>query len=103
MPRPSASCAQTTGAVCCVVGAPITGFSNCCCLSARSGWTCRYDLGLACCLALGCDTDFDVLHVVEWTPEGVPEPAALCNVEHAQEVLGLSFRGNLARFQPASL
>ena len=46
---------------------------------------------------------FDVLHVVEWTPEGVPEPAALCNVEHAQEVLGLTFRGNLARFQPARL
>jgi nucleoside-diphosphate-sugar epimerase len=61
--------------------------------SGRLGWVCRHDLAEACLLAatkpgLG----HEVLHIA-------PAGEEFCNVGRAREVLGLEFRGDLARFR----
>jgi nucleoside-diphosphate-sugar epimerase len=61
----------------------------------RNGWVCRHDLANACRLAAESTTvDHDVLHVV-----GTFEAESTCNVQHTQQVLGLSFEGDLEQYR----
>jgi uronate dehydrogenase len=61
----------------------------------RNGWVCRHDLAEACRLAIESTTvDHDIFHVV-----GTPEAKQTCNVERAETLLGLKFRGNLEQYR----
>jgi nucleoside-diphosphate-sugar epimerase len=61
----------------------------------RIGWVCRHDLAEAIRLALESQTiDFDVFHVV-----GTPGAEKTCNVARSQEVLGLTYRGDLEQYR----
>ena len=61
----------------------------------RNGWVCRHDLAEACRLAVESTTlEHDVLHVV-----GTPEASRTCNVRHTEQVLGLTFRGDLEQYR----
>ena len=60
----------------------------------RNGWVCRHDLAEACHLALITHaTTFDIIHIV-----GTPEAEATCNVRRSKDILGLTYRGNLAQY-----
>lgn len=61
----------------------------------RNGWVCRHDLAEACHLALITKAiDFDILHIV-----GTPEADATCNVKRSQDILGLTYHGDLQQYR----
>ena len=63
--------------------------------SYRNGLVCRHDLAEACRLAAESKTmGHEVLHVV-----GTPEARETCNVQRTVELLGLTFKGDLAQYK----
>ncbi|MBN1445519.1 MAG: NAD(P)-dependent oxidoreductase [Candidatus Omnitrophica bacterium] len=61
----------------------------------RLGWVCRHDLAEACLLAAEkSQVGHEILHIV-----GAPEAGRYCNVERAQKILGLEFKGDLEQFR----
>lgn len=63
--------------------------------SYRNGLVCRHDLADACRLAAESTTiGHEVLHVV-----GTTEARLTCNVERTQQVLGLTFLGDLEQYR----
>lgn len=61
----------------------------------RNGLVCRHDLAEACRLAAESTTiGHEVLHVA-----GTPEARDTCNVGRTEELLGLTFRGNLEQYR----
>ncbi len=61
----------------------------------RNGWVCRHDLAEACRLSIECEgIDFEVLHIV-----GTPEADETCNAARAQQILGLTYAGDLEQYR----
>ena len=63
------------------------------------GWVDRHDLAEAVRLAIVSDTapDFDVLHTVHTSADGMPPPDETCNTVRTREVLGWQPRANAER------
>ncbi|HIG54138.1 MAG TPA: NAD(P)-dependent oxidoreductase [Candidatus Latescibacteria bacterium] len=63
--------------------------------SWNTGMVCRHDLAEACRLAIEKDDlGFEVLHMA-----GAAEADEHCNTQHAREVLGFEFKGNLDQYR----
>ena len=63
--------------------------------SWNTGWVCRHDLAEASRLAIEKDDlGFEVLHMA-----GAKEADEFCNTQHAREVLGFEFKGDLDQYR----